>query len=806
MRFAEHTSGNDRAVGVSRQRSTGAERQRSSNGRLLSRHSRDAWSRIACQACSRASSNCANHTKQCSPSRTGRRGNVFSLGSVSNVAHGGAPLAIISGATTQSKKSAKPATALWRHRIDRDNSQSGRRPGRIAIRPRRSVELEAGPWTRRTKQSNVVGVDHRRVRRIAVRVPDGAVVERSQRSPARIHVRKAAQPCEHVRIIDVAELRDDVHAAVRLRLHEFAVEQRYQILPPSRVQRVPAQLDDWPRCTCHTGMIALKWSARQRHLLSFGHDHFAGNPAVKATASPEILSLVPIDRRSRLPLQQQIYDGIRNAILARLLRAGQRVPATRALAADLGVSRLPVLTAYDQLLHEGYLEGRIGSGTFVSASLPDDELRSVSASPLQLSRSPKPRPHVAGAKHVRVLPPRMRDDGGMRPFRVSLPALDQFPSTIWSRLVARHAHALSPARMAYSDPAGLGSFRSAVAEHLRTARAVRCEAEHVLVVSGSQAALCICAMVLLKRGDVVAMEEPGYGGARAALATTGAVTAPVRIDRDGIDVTALHALGSRVRAAYVTPSHQYPIGTAMTATRRLELLEWAAQHSAWILEDDYDSEFRYVSRPLGSLQGMDANERVIYIGTFSKVLFPSIRVGYIVVPPSLWTNFVEARETLDIFSPTLYQLALRDFIREGHFARHLRRMRALYLRRRTALLEGLDAHCGEHLIVHNADAGLHVSTFLAEGVDDRAVMQPYDRARPFRRRSLDVLRRRRSTERPPARLRRLERRDYRASDTHARDGAAAGDHGAEIMVIALSRGEHDPQLLPGCGLGQGAIQ
>jgi GntR family transcriptional regulator/MocR family aminotransferase len=442
---------------------------------------------------------------------------------------------------------------------------------------------------------------------------------------------------------------------------------------------------------------------------------------VKTTDSPQIASLLPVDRKSKASLQQQIYDGLRNAILTGFLRAGQRVPSTRALATDLGVSRLPVLTAYDQLLHEGYLEGRIGSGTFVSVSLPDDALRSISSTmPRAVNRSSA---RSALARHASAAPPHPRDDGGMRPFRVSLPALDQFPSTVWSRLVARHAHALSPTEMAYSDPAGIGSFRSAVAEHLRTARAVNCEADQILIVSGSQAALCICAMALLKRGDVVAMEEPGYPGARSALATSGALTAPVRIDHEGLDVAALHSLGSKVRAAYVTPSHQYPMGTAMTATRRLELLEWAAQHSSWILEDDYDSEFRYVSRPLGALQGMDAHERVIYIGTFSKVLFPSIRVGYIVVPPSLWDAFIDARETLDIFSPTLYQLALSDFIREGHFAQHLRRMRALYLRRRAALLEGLDKHCGDSLVVHNADAGLHVSTLLPENVDDRAVVQ-----------------------------------------------------------------------------------
>jgi GntR family transcriptional regulator / MocR family aminotransferase len=469
-------------------------------------------------------------------------------------------------------------------------------------------------------------------------------------------------------------------------------------------------------------MITSDWPAYQRHLLSFGDDHFAGAQTVKTTASPEILALVPVDRELGISLQQQIYDGFRNAILSGLLRAGDRVPSTRALALDLGVSRLPVLTAYDQLLHEGYLEGRIGSGTFVSVSVPDDELRS--GPPSQSRQSARQSPRRARVALSAPDPrPGRRDGGGMLPFRVSLPALDQFPRATWSRLVARHARALTPAQMAYGDPAGLGSLRAAVAGHLRTARAVRCEAEQVLIVSGSQAALCICASVLLGHGEVVAMEEPGYAGARAALATSGAVVAAVPIDHEGMHVASLNALKSRVRAAYVTPSHQYPMGTAMTATRRLELLEWAARHSAWILEDDYDSEFRYVSRPLGALQGMDAHERVIYTGTFSKVLFPSIRVGYIVVPPSLWNAFVAAREALDIFSPTLYQLALRDFIREGHFARHLRRMRALYLRRRAALLEGLAVHCADRLVVHNADAGLHISTLLPDAVDDVAVIR-----------------------------------------------------------------------------------
>jgi GntR family transcriptional regulator/MocR family aminotransferase len=201
------------------------------------------------------------------------------------------------------------------------------------------------------------------------------------------------------------------------------------------------------------------------------------------------------------------------------------------------------------------------------------------------------------------------------------------------------------------------------------------------------------------------------------------VPVPVPVDEEGMSVASLRRRGARVRAAYVTPSHQYPLGASMTAARRFELLEWAFRNDAWVLEDDYDSEYRYVSRPLGALQGMDAHERVVYVGTFSKVLFPALRVGYLVVPPSLRQRFVDARETFDLMSPTLYQLALAEFLREGHFARHLRRMRGVYLKRRNALLAGLARHCGDRLTVHNADAGLHVAVLLAPGLDDEDVVR-----------------------------------------------------------------------------------
>ena len=434
---------------------------------------------------------------------------------------------------------------------------------------------------------------------------------------------------------------------------------------------------------------------------------------MKITASPHLLAHLPIERNREIPLHRQIYEGLRKAILEGMVRPGARLPSTRALAAELGISRLPVLSAYEQLLHEGYIEGRSGSGTFVCAAPPDRMLRARDD-----HRAPRMKPRAA-----RRRVPLGRDEGGIRPFRVTLPALDEFPHELWARLVARHARRLGFVHMAYGDPAGVGALRAAVADHLRTARAVRCEAEQVLIVSGSQAALRVCGSVLLRHGDRVAIEEPGYPGAHAAIRASGAELVPVPVDAEGLDVGALAALRTRIRAVYVTPSHQYPLGASMSAARRLALLDWASQRGAWILEDDYDSEYRYVSRPLGALQGMDTDDRVVYIGTFSKVLFPALRMGYLAVPRSLWDSFLDARDALDVCSPTLYQLALAEFLEEGHFVRHLRRMRSIYLRRREAMLEGLTRHCADVLAVVNADAGLHVPTLLTTGQRDTAVLQ-----------------------------------------------------------------------------------
>jgi len=442
----------------------------------------------------------------------------------------------------------------------------------------------------------------------------------------------------------------------------------------------------------------------------------AGTP-VKTAQRAGLSPYIAFDRASGVPFYTQIYDGYRMAILSGRLGPGQRLPSTRTLAAELQISRLPVLNAFEQLLHEGYLEGKVGSGTYVRDCIPDEvarpmRLRRPVEPPQPVRRTSGPPPGIYGA---------YRDQGaGM--FR-SIPALDRFPHETFARLTRRHAAHLSPGSLAYGDPAGYAPLREAIAAYLRTARAVDCDAAQVIILSGSQMGLRVAAMSVTNADSVVCMEEPGYRGARHALGTSAANVVAIPIDNEGIDVGAINRLGSRAQMTYVTPSHQYPLGVSMAVTRRLELLGWAERNSAWILEDDYDSEYRYSSRPLGALQGMDTGGRVIYIGTFSKVLFPAIRLGYAVVPHEMVLRFVRMRETFDLFSPVLYQLVLTDFLREGHFARHLRRMRAVYLARRDAMIAAIEEHASDVLTVGNSDAGLHLVAFLPEGTDDRAVVR-----------------------------------------------------------------------------------
>jgi GntR family transcriptional regulator/MocR family aminotransferase len=433
-----------------------------------------------------------------------------------------------------------------------------------------------------------------------------------------------------------------------------------------------------------------------------------------------ISPIISIDRNAESPLHRQVYDEFRSAILRGDLRAGQQVPSSRELASEIEISRFPVLHAYAQLLAEGYFESRIGSGTFISASLPerlmsvDGSTRSSKSSltgPRPVSRRSQLYPPYEGRSLVR----------GWGAFGVHQPAFDQFPFQTWSSLVTRHSRNPQASVVHHIDPFGSMRFRDAICGYLRTARAVKCDPAQIMVLSGSQQALDITSRVLLDPGNAVWVEEPGYGLERTVLVAAGCRLIPVPVDSEGMDVTKGIKLCPKARAAFVTPSHQYPLGSTLSATRRVRLLNWAQASGAWIIEDDYDSEYRFETKPIASLQGLDVNSRVIYIGTFSKVLFPSLRIGYIVIPFDLVERFAAVRFAMDIFPPYLYQEVLADFMTMGHFARHIRKMRHLYSERRTALIESLHSEFGDLLKVHGAEAGMHVAVTLPDGYRDRDI-------------------------------------------------------------------------------------
>jgi GntR family transcriptional regulator / MocR family aminotransferase len=429
---------------------------------------------------------------------------------------------------------------------------------------------------------------------------------------------------------------------------------------------------------------------------------------------------IRLDRASPVPVHRQIYDGLRRAILEGRLKAGTQVPSTRTLAKGLGVARTTVVIAYSQLLAEGYLEGRIGSGTYVSPSLPDGLLEVRAARSSDSAREAR----VGGISRrgrlfVSAPGTAVRYVGEPRAFRHGVPALDEFPFGIWSRLAARRWRQPPWEMVAYGEAAGYRPLREAIADHLGAARAVRCTWEQVVVVSGAQQAFELTARVLLDPGDAVWIEDPGYSGAQAALAAAEAKLVPVPVDEEGLDVAAGEERAPEARLAFVTPSHQYPLAVTMSLPRRLALLGWASRCDAWILEDDYDSEYRYSGRPLEALQALDDVGRVIYAGTFSKVLFPALRLGYLVVPPDLVDAFAASRELSDLHPPTVEQAILADFFHQGHFARHIRRMRMLYAERQAALVEAAKAELAGLLRIDPANAGMHLVGYLLESHDDR---------------------------------------------------------------------------------------
>jgi GntR family transcriptional regulator / MocR family aminotransferase len=421
-------------------------------------------------------------------------------------------------------------------------------------------------------------------------------------------------------------------------------------------------------------------------------------------------------RSSDAPLFRQIYQQIRSAILSQDLPPGTKLPSTRQLAGLLSVSRSAVVSAYEQLLAEGYATGKVGSGSYVASDLPE---------PVEGRSARRGRRPVAPSVATKAP---LSDDfvdvtvqSSERPFNLGRTLVDARTKELWRRTSARVFRALGHDHFGYSDPRGLPALRGAICDYLRAARAVHSDPEQIVVTAGTQHALDLVIRVLHQTGMQAWVEDPGYSLTRQALIASGVTTRPIPVDAQGIDVTAGIRLAPKARAVFVTPSHQFPTGVVLSMARRLELLNWARETGAWIIEDDYASEFRYGGRALASLQGLDDSARVIYVGTLNKALFPGLRLGYAVVPQALLKAFITARYLVDRQPSSLAQAVVADFIEEGHFAAHLRRMRLQYRDQRDVLVTALRQRLDAAISVDPPDQGMHLVAYLKRGMKDVAI-------------------------------------------------------------------------------------
>jgi GntR family transcriptional regulator/MocR family aminotransferase len=419
-------------------------------------------------------------------------------------------------------------------------------------------------------------------------------------------------------------------------------------------------------------------------------------------------------------LYDQLYRALRGQILGGRLAAAARVPATRDLAHELGVSRNVAIMAYRQLLDEGYLTARRGAGTFVARELPR-HLTTVAArrrpvaartsAPIHLSAYARRVREVSHGAQFTWAP---RRDVLPYDFRYGPPSFTDFPHETWCRIVARRARRVTIRDLDYGSPEGLPALREAIAEYAGRARAIACTPDQILVVNGSQQALDLAARVLVDPGDIVLMEEPHYRGARTVMRAAGAKIETIAVDEHGLRTAELAQRRTMSRLAIVTPSHQFPTGAVMPLGRRLELLAWARRAGACIFEDDYDSEYRYSGRPIEALAALDDSGCILYAATFSKVMFPSLRLGYMILPERLVEPIRSVKAVMDTGGPNLAQAALVDFIREGHFERHLHRTRTRNASRRAAMLEAIERHLGSRAQVSGINAGLHLMLWLRD--------------------------------------------------------------------------------------------
>ncbi|VVD68940.1 HTH-type transcriptional regulatory protein GabR [Pandoraea pneumonica] len=419
----------------------------------------------------------------------------------------------------------------------------------------------------------------------------------------------------------------------------------------------------------------------------------------------ELHELTP-SRAQDAPIYLQLYRRYRDAIVSGKLRPGERAPSVRSLASELNLARGTVELAYQMLTSEGYFTARGAAGTFVSP---------------RLESLGEATPTIAVPSVTVAAPPSTPATAMPRPFQLGLPALDAFPRKTWSRLASRNARAMDTAALIYPDITGYDPLRRAIATYLGISRGIACTHEQVFVTAGHLGTLELVCRALLRPGDTGWYEDPGYLFARHFLERAGMQLTPVPVDEEGLDVAAGRKRAANARFAVLTPTHQSPTGVTLSLPRRLELLEWAGQHDAWIVEDDYDSEFRYHGRPLPALKSLDRDDRVLYTGTFSKVLFPGLRLAYLVVPASQIDRFREAARHLPGPGSILLQATVADFMAQGHFARHLRKMRALYAERRGFLVEALAQAFDGELKVAPQAGGIHALASLPRGRDDKAL-------------------------------------------------------------------------------------
>ncbi|MBD3880676.1 PLP-dependent aminotransferase family protein [Phormidium tenue FACHB-886] len=419
-----------------------------------------------------------------------------------------------------------------------------------------------------------------------------------------------------------------------------------------------------------------------------------------------------LDRYSDLPLHRQVYEELRRAILTGRLLPCQRVPSTRSLAQSLKISRATVTQSYDQLLSEGYLETRQGAGTFVCAQLPDPLPWTETIAPSPCS-SPLPPLSAYGTRLSTTAFALQPDPATEITFRYSRPALAHFPMRLWRKLLSEQCRADLSWLDYVSDPQGYLPLRQAIAYYLSRTRAVQCQPEQIVLTNGTQQALALVLRLLIEPGEAIALENPGYLSARRIFASHGARLVPIPVDASGLQVAQLTQVNLPIRLVYVTPSHQFPTGAILSLARRLELLAWAQQSGALILEDDYDSEYRYGEQPIPALQGLQTSGVVLYLGTFSKVLFPSLRIGYLVLPSSLVSLVAQAKWFSDRQLPTLEQRVLTEFITAGHLESHIRKMRSHYDRSRQVLVQALQTHFGDQATILGEKAGLHLMVRFA---------------------------------------------------------------------------------------------